>query len=141
MPIRVLVADDHPLMRESMVALLASQEDLEVVGQAASGVEVLELVATLAPDVIVMDVRMPEMDGIEATRRLTASGAPARVVGVSAEAHDTVRERLVQAGATTLVSKEDLFEQLLPAIRAAAAPKKKRGTTPPRGPRGRKGRR
>ena len=71
-PIRLLVADDHPVMRAGLVAVLIEESDFEVVGEAANGAEALALVARLSPDVVLIDLQMPVMDGAEATARITA---------------------------------------------------------------------
>ena len=117
--IRVLVADDNAGFRESVLTLLDT-EDLQVVGEAGSGAEVLELIAVLEPDVVLMDVRMPVMDGIEATRRLKAHHPQVGVVALSGhEDQDMVREMLV-AGASGYVLKDSDGDDILNAITQAA---------------------
>jgi two-component system NarL family response regulator len=117
--IRVLVADDNAGFRESVLALLDT-DDLEVVGEAASGVEVLALTAAVEPDVVLMDVRMPVMDGIEATRCLKRLHPRVGVVALSGhEDQDVVREMLV-AGASGYVLKDSDGEDILHAITHAA---------------------
>jgi DNA-binding NarL/FixJ family response regulator len=121
MAIRVVLADDTKMMRDGLRALLESAAGVDVVGEAASGTEAVRLTTELAPDVVVMDIRMPDMDGVQATRQLTAGGAAARVVAITAALDETLAERLREAGAVGLVSKEDAFEKLVPAVREAAA--------------------
>lgn len=117
--IRVLVADDNAGFRESVLALLDTK-DLQVVGEAASGVEVLALTAAVEPDVVLMDVRMPVMDGIEATRCLKRLHPQIGVVALSGhEDQDVVREMLV-AGASGYVLKDSDGEDILNAITHAA---------------------
>ncbi len=117
--VRVLVVDDNEGFRESLLALLATG-DLEVVGEAASGLEALELVERLRPDVVLMDVRMPGIDGIEATRRLKATHPELGVVALSGhEDHEVVRDMLV-AGASGYVLKDSDGDEILSAILEAA---------------------
>ena len=78
--IRVLLVDDQPLVRAGLRTLLDEEADIEVVGDAANGEEGIAAVAALSPDVVLMDIRMPVLDGLEATRRITAAGCPARIV-------------------------------------------------------------
>jgi signal transduction histidine kinase len=116
--IRVLVVDDNDGFRESLVFLL-SGEDLEVIGQARSGAEAIELVRQLSPDVVLMDVRMPEMDGIETTRRLKASRPGLEVVALtSMEEQRAVRDMLV-AGASGYVLKDSDGDAIVHAVREA----------------------
>ncbi|HZN69265.1 MAG TPA: response regulator transcription factor [Tepidisphaeraceae bacterium] len=121
MTIRVLLADDTKTMRDGLRALLESDAGVAVVGEAASGTEAVRLTRELAPDVVVMDIRMPDMDGVQATRQLKAVGASARVVAITAALDETLAERLREAGAVGIVPKEEVFEKLLPAVREAAA--------------------
>ena len=118
--IRVLIADDTKMIRDGLRALLESAGRVEVVGEAAGGAEALRLARELGPDVVVMDVRMPDMDGVRATRELKAAGVAARVVAISAALDDFTGGRLREAGVFALVPKEDAFEKLVPAVRAAA---------------------
>jgi DNA-binding NarL/FixJ family response regulator len=118
--IRVLLADDHKILREGLAVLLREERDLEVVGQAPDGQAAVELAAELRPDVVIMDVTMPRMNGIEATRRLAAEMPGVRVVGLSMhEARDMQAMR--DAGAVGYVTKGSPAETLVSAIREAAA--------------------
>jgi signal transduction histidine kinase len=117
---RVLVVDDNDGFRESLIALLVSG-GLVVVGEASSGRDALELAADLEPDIVLMDVRMPHMDGVETTRRLKAASPSIRVVALTAQEDDaTVREMLV-AGASGYVTKNADGEDILDAVHEAAA--------------------
>jgi signal transduction histidine kinase len=118
--IRVLVVDDNDGFRESLVFLL-SGEDLEVIGQARSGEEAIELVRRLAPDVVLMDIRMPDMDGIEATRRLKAARPNIGVIALSSmEEQRSIRDMLV-AGATGYVLKGSDSDAIVHAVREAVS--------------------
>lgn len=116
-PLRVLVADDHPLYREGLVGLLATTDDLSVVGQAPNGAEAVRLAAELSPDVVVMDISMPELDGIEATRRILAATPEARVLILSMLDDATVVEAL-RAGARGYLVKSSSPAATLAAIRS-----------------------
>jgi DNA-binding NarL/FixJ family response regulator len=119
-PIRVLVVDDDDLLAEAVESLLASEPAVEHVGRARTGEEAIELHARLAPDVVVMDVEMPGIGGLEATRRLSQGGSRAAVLvvtGADVEAHvHTARE----SGALGYLPKTELAELLLPTILSIA---------------------
>lgn len=119
--IKVLVVDDEALLRSAFSSLIGAQEDLEVVGQAASGQQAVELAASLAPDVVVMDVRMPVMDGIEATRRITADVPGARVLILTTFDLDQYVFEALRAGASGFALKSRPPEELLSGIRTVAA--------------------
>jgi CheY-like chemotaxis protein len=114
--IRVLFADDHKIMRKGLVQLVSTQPDIEVVGEAANGVEACELSRQLKPDVVVMDVSMPVMDGIKATQHVKAERPEVRVVGLSMHEDEQVARTMRAAGAECLVSKTASPAQLLKAI-------------------------
>ncbi|HKA03114.1 MAG TPA: response regulator transcription factor [Acidimicrobiales bacterium] len=122
MPIRVVVADDQQIVREGFAALLATQPDIEVVGEAADGQEALRLCRQQRPDVVLMDVRMPVMDGIETTRRLAADGdrAPRVLVLTTFDLDDYVFEALT-AGASGFLLKDVTAAALFEAVRVVAA--------------------
>ena len=123
MTIRVLIVDDQELLRTAFAALIESEDDMEVVGLAAEGAEALRLAMSLSPDVIVMDVRMPVMDGIEATRRITArstDGRPRVLILTTFDLDEYVFEAM-RAGASGFVLKSRPPEELLEAIRVIAA--------------------
>ncbi len=118
--VKVLVVDDHALVREGICALLSLQRDMQVVGVAENGKEALTMVEELAPDVVVMDLRMPEMNGLEATRRICCTPHHAKVLILSQ--YDD-RENVVAskgAGAWDLIPKQSVSGQLVSAIRAAS---------------------
>ena len=120
--IRVAVADDQALVRSGFAVLLRSADDIEVVGEAANGVEAVELVQREKPDVVLMDIRMPEMDGLEATRRITASDATAGtnvLILTTFDLDEYVFEAL-RAGASGFLLKDTLPDDLLAAVRVVA---------------------
>ena len=119
--IRLLVVDDHPVVRAGMVAMLSEEEGLEVVGQAANGAEALAFARELDPDVVLMDLRMPVMDGAEATARLRASGTRAEVLILTTYDTDADIVRAVEAGARGYLLKDSPPRALAQAIRRAAA--------------------
>ena len=119
----VLVVDDQALLRTAFSSLIDAEDDMEVVGQAADGRQAVELAARLAPGVVVMDVRMPAMDGIEATRQITSgrsTGAPRVLILTTFDLDEYVFEAL-RAGASGFALKSRPLEELLSAIRTVAA--------------------
>ena len=123
MTIRVLIADDQALVRAGFTMILDSEEDIEVVGEASDGREALREVQRLQPHVVLMDIRMPELDGIEATRQLTADGTDGgpRVLMLTTFDLDEYVYEALRAGASGFVLKDDSPEQLIAAIRTVAA--------------------
>jgi DNA-binding NarL/FixJ family response regulator len=120
--IRVLIADDQALVRTGFRVIIDAEPDLEVVGEAGDGRETIDAVATRRPDVVLMDIRMPNLDGIEATRRLTASGAPApRVLMLTTFDLDEYVYEALRAGASGFLLKDAGADELLHAVRVVAA--------------------
>jgi DNA-binding NarL/FixJ family response regulator len=119
--IRLVIADDHELLRDGLRAALDAEPDLEVVGEAADGGAAVEAVLKLRPDVVLMDVRMPRVDGIEAIRRLRAHGSEARIVVFTTFDADEVAWEALRAGASGFLLKGAPPEELVEAVRAAAA--------------------
>ncbi|TXS52809.1 response regulator [Streptomyces sp. t39] len=117
----VLVADDQPLQRFGFRMLLESQPDMTVAGEAANGAEAVRMAAELRPDVVLMDIRMPGLDGIEATRRIVAAGDRTRVLIVTTFDLDEYAYTGLRAGASGFLVKDALPEELLSGIRAVAA--------------------
>ena len=120
MSVRVLIADDQALVRGGFRMILEAKEDMEVVGEAGDGAEAVELVARLQPDVVLMDVRMPDMDGIEATRRAVASGSSARIVILTTYDVDEYVFAALRAGASGFLLKDVRPPELTEAIRVVA---------------------
>jgi DNA-binding NarL/FixJ family response regulator len=118
--IRVAVADDQALVRGGFSVLLRSADDIEVVGEAANGREAVDLVALEQPDVVLMDIRMPEMDGLEATRRIVERGADTRVLILTTFDLDEYVFGALRAGASGFLLKDTLPEDLLAAVRVVA---------------------
>ena len=117
--IKVLVADDEALLRSAFSALIGAQDDLEVAGEAADGEQAVGLAASLAPDVVVMDLRMKRVDGIEATRMLSALDSPP-VLALTTFNDDELLSGVLRAGASGFVLKDSSAEELIRAVRAVA---------------------
>lgn len=116
----VLIADDQPLQRFGSRMLLESQDDMTVVGEAANGSEAVRMAAELHPDVVLMDIRMPGLDGIEATRRITSAGDRTRILIVTTFDLDEYAYAGLRAGASGFLVKDAQPEELLAGIRAVA---------------------
>ena len=116
-PIRILVADDHPVVRDGLTAILSTQPDFTVVGEAANGLEVVQKYDALQPDVILLDLEMPEMDGVEALRRLREANPDIRVIVFTAFDTDERILNAVQAGAKGYLLKGAPRDELFNAIR------------------------
>jgi len=121
MTIRVLVADDQAMVRAGFRLLLAGEPDIDVVAEARTGAEAVEKAARFDPAVVLMDIRMPELDGIAATRRILAADATARILILTTFDLDEYVYEALRAGASGFVLKDDPPEQLIDAIRTVAA--------------------
>jgi two-component system nitrate/nitrite response regulator NarL len=119
--VRILIADDHRLFREGLRALLEGEKDLAVVGDACDGAEAIELVARLHPDVLLLDLAMPNMPGLDTLRVLTKGPWPVRVIMLTASIGPDDVVQALQLGARGIVSKEEASEKLLRAIRTVMA--------------------
>jgi DNA-binding NarL/FixJ family response regulator len=119
--IRVLVADDQPLVRSGFRMILEERDDIELVGEAADGVEAVQLARELDPDVVLMDIRMPNLDGVEATRRLVDAGTRARVLVLTTFDLDEYVYAAVKAGASGFLLKDVQPAELVDAVRVVAA--------------------
>jgi DNA-binding NarL/FixJ family response regulator len=118
--IRVLIVDDHPIVRSGLVGLLGIEADMEIVGEAGDGEEALARVAVLSPDVVLMDLRMPRLDGVGATARITADFPSSRVLVLTTYDTDADIILAVEAGASGYLLKDTPRLQLVEAVRAAA---------------------
>ncbi len=117
--IRVLLADDHEILREGLVAMLQDHRDIEIVGEAWDGVMAVELARSLAPDVVVMDIAMPRLNGLEATRHIRRECPDVKVIGLSMHEEETMALAMRDAGAIAYLTKGGQAEELLIAIRGA----------------------
>jgi DNA-binding NarL/FixJ family response regulator len=120
MTIRVLVADDQSMVRAGFRMLLAGEEDIEVVAEASNGLEAVDKTARFHPSVVLMDIRMPELDGLQATRRILAADNAARILILTTFDLDEYVFEALRAGASGFVLKDDSPEQLIAAIRTVA---------------------
>jgi two-component system response regulator NreC len=119
--IRILLADDHAVVRQGFKMILAAQTDMEIVGEAGNGREAVEQAEQLRPDIVVMDVAMPELNGIEATRRLAASVPHTRVIALSMHKDSVYVREILRAGARGYLLKDSGAGDLVTAIRAVAS--------------------
>jgi PAS domain S-box-containing protein len=119
--IRILLADDHVVMREGLAGILQNQPDLEVVAQAENGLEAVQMTDRTVPDVILMDITMPEMDGIAATERISKKHPGIRIIGLSMHDDPSIKDRMIRAGACDYIYKASPSGELLQTIRAAVS--------------------
>jgi DNA-binding NarL/FixJ family response regulator len=120
MAISVLLADDHQIVRDGLRSLLAKEPDIQVIGEAENGQEAIDLSRELCPDVVVMDIGMKELNGIEATRRLVETCPKTRVVALSMHSDRRYVSEMLAAGASAYLLKDGAFDELAAAIRAVA---------------------
>lgn len=118
--IRILIADDHPVLRRDLKALIEEEPDMEVAGEAGNGLEAVQLAEQLRPDVVIMDISMPEMDGLEATRRIRERSPSTYVLILTVHAHERYLFPVLKAGASGYVRKTAADEELVEAIRVVA---------------------
>jgi DNA-binding NarL/FixJ family response regulator len=120
MALRILIVDDHEIMREGVCALLRKCPEMDVVGQAADGRMAIEMVKELRPDVVIMDIGMPNLNGIEATRKMIAENPHLKVMALSTHSDGSVVAKMIKAGATGYMLKESAFSELLEGLHAMA---------------------
>ena len=115
---RILLVDDHPSVRKSLIRLLRWEADIEVVGEAGDGKQAVEMTRTLRPDIVLMDIAMPALNGIEATRRIHAEQPQVLVIGLSMFEDEKQAKPVLDAGAVAYVSKTESADALLARVRA-----------------------
>ena len=118
MSIRVLLVDDHKIIREGLRALIENQSDMQVVAESPDGRTAVQLSQQLSPDVVIMDIAMPDLNGIEATRQITASSSSVKVIALSMRSDRRFVAEMLKAGASGYLLKDCAFEDLVRAIRA-----------------------
>jgi len=118
---KVLIADDHGIVRQGLASLISKQPNIDVVGEAKDGREVLDLARELSPDIIIMDVSMPNLNGADATRLILADNPGIRVIALSMHTEKRIVKDILQAGASAYVLKSYMFDELTKALDAAAA--------------------
>jgi DNA-binding NarL/FixJ family response regulator len=123
--IRVLVTDDHPLLRDGIAALIGSEEDMELIGEASNGREALDLFRKHQPDITLMDLQMPEMNGIDAIGAIRGEFPEARIIVLTTHPGDVQVSRAFKAGARAYLMKSELRKELLKTIRAVHAGQKR----------------
>lgn len=124
MKARLIIADDHQMMRDGLKALIAEAEDFVIVGEAGNGKDTVALAAKLSPHLVIMDVNMPDLNGIEATRRIVEASPQTRVLALSAHPDEHLVTEMLRAGASGYLLKHTAYEELIRAIRAVTEGKK-----------------
>jgi two-component system, NarL family, response regulator NreC len=118
--VKILLADDHTIVRQGLKLILSAHDDLEVVGEAANGREAVEMAAKLRPDIVLMDVQMPELNGIEATRKMVAAQPRIRILVLSMHKEAVYVREILKAGARGYILKDAIDTELLIAVRSVA---------------------
>ena len=121
MPVNILMVDDHKMVREGLCALVNSEPNMQVIGQAQDGMEALRLTRELKPDVVVMDVNMPGMDGVDATRRIVNDVPGTRIIAITMYPKKSFVMEMLNAGASGYILKDDAFSELVKAINTVMA--------------------
>ncbi len=116
--IRVLIADDHKVIRQGLASLLSDQVDITIVGEACDGPSAVEMAGRLSPDVILMDINLPLLNGMESTRRILAQRPQARIIGFSAFHEEEWSQAMLEAGAVVCLDKGGSTDKLIKSIRA-----------------------
>lgn len=124
MSIRLLLADDHKIMREGLKALVEKESDITVVGEAENGKMTVSMVQKLSPNIVVMDIAMPDLNGIEAARKIIKANKNVKIVALSAHADQHFIREMMTAGASAYVLKDTAYEELIRAIREVMKGKK-----------------
>ncbi len=120
MSIRIIIVDDHGIIRQGLCSLLESQPDIEVIGQAEDGHNAIELVREMQPDIVITDVTMPNLNGVDATRQITQLFPKVKVIGLSGHTDNSFVTGMLKAGASAYVLKHCLFDELLEAIQVVS---------------------
>jgi DNA-binding NarL/FixJ family response regulator len=120
-PIRILIADDHKIMREGLLSLLEKQQNMEVIAEAENGRKAVQLALAKRPDIVIMDISMPELNGIEATRQILAELSETRVIALSMHSDKRFVVEMFQAGASGFLLKDCAYQELALAINTVAA--------------------
>ena len=118
MSIRILIADDHQMLREGLRAILEKQKNVEVVGEAGDGRTAVEMARALVPDVVAMDISMPDLNGVEATRQIKAENPAVKVIALSRHSDERYVRRMLEAGASGYVLKSGAYDELRRAVEA-----------------------
>ncbi len=121
MSVRILLADDHTIIRQGLHSLLEKEADMEVVGEAEDGRKALQLVRQLVPDIVVMDITMPNLNGVDATHEIVSEFPQIKVIALSIHSHKRFVAGMLKAGASGYILKECLFDEFLQAIRTVTS--------------------
>ena len=118
-PFRIVLADDHQILREGLKVLLNKQPDMEVVSEVGDGIEAIRVCEEIVPDVVVMDVMMPRMNGVDAAKRIIGGNLPTRVVALSMYANENIISEMLKIGASAFLLKDCAFDELALAVRSS----------------------